>query len=222
MANAMRMVLIEYELWMKIGEKETLHRSTEKGKTIAYIVGKAEFPPQVEKAISEASAGEWFEVEQGPGDEKDPATTGTRNASLVKYFPVRQFLGVRRVDGRARMPQIGDVIGIESKPGTIIDIKASRVKVDFNPPLAGSHLRFRIRIEREVTSMKELIERIIAREYAPGTPEVKLEKEGPVVVIDASQVRDPSWDVARFRIVGALRDFEINTLKFVEEHSIPA
>lgn len=209
-----KMLLIEYEIWVAQDDgKERLHRSTE-GKTVDYVHGKTEgteFPPPVDKEMALTPVGEWCDVLVMPGDPEDPSTTGKRDPALTRWFEQRKFGGPRR-------PEVGDVVGVEGRKGTVLDIKAKRVKVDFNGPLDGRRVRFHVRVVKELKALEEIAEHVLAREYPRGTPKIKARDGGLEVTVNPAEFYGSSWEAARFRTVGTLGEFGVDRLTFVEEH----
>lgn len=69
---------------------------------------------------------------------------GLRDPQLIQYMPLSDF-------GAEFTPEVGQIIAFslpneEEAPGTVLDIEDGRVEVDFNHPLAGHEITFRVEI----------------------------------------------------------------------------
>jgi FKBP-type peptidyl-prolyl cis-trans isomerase SlpA len=71
---------------------------------------------------------------------------GLRDPELIQYMPRTDF------DGDFT-PEVGQIIAFalpngDEAPGTVVDVDEGRVEVDFNHPLAGHEITFRVEILR--------------------------------------------------------------------------
>jgi len=132
-------VKIEYEGSFENGE---IFDSSEKyGRALEFTVGKKQVIPGFENAVIGMEKEEEKEVTIQAKD-----AYGERNLNLVKKIPKIQFpeeqrdklkkgvmLGLATPDGR-QMPAI------------ISDVSENEVEIDFNHPLAGKTLKFKIKV----------------------------------------------------------------------------
>jgi FKBP-type peptidyl-prolyl cis-trans isomerase 2 len=110
-----------------------------KEKPLLIVFGKAVMIPGLKKLIEKMKKGEEKEVVLPPDE-----AFGKRIKDLVKVMPLRDF---------ARF-------GVDAKPGTVVhmdtnagrlygvvkSVSGGRVMVDFNHPLAGKKVRYKIRV----------------------------------------------------------------------------
>ena len=135
---------LEYEL-TEAGQNEVID-SNKGGAPLEFIMGKGQLIPGLEKAL----------VGMSEGDEQTitvPAAEayGERDDSAVEELPKEQFEGIDLQKGMSLygQGQQGETIQV-----TVVDFDDNTVKVDFNHPLAGKDLEFKVKIasERDATA----------------------------------------------------------------------
>jgi hypothetical protein len=101
-------------------------------------------------------------------------------------------------------------------------VSAGRVRVDYNPPLAGKSLRYKFTVTEEITDPVQKVRSFIELAYGQGRAEgFKIEPQGDTVTITLpdSCKYDQRWFVAKYRLVGDLRtNAGFLTTRFVEEY----
>lgn len=112
---------------------------------------------------------------------------GQRNQSLIKLVPMRQF----REAGMRPVP--GQVVNIDNTPAVIRSINSGRVIVDFNHPLAGVTLKYKIKVLDSADNLEGKV-KLLTEKYSIKTPQVKV--NGSDVEIDLG-VNEYSADRAR-------------------------
>jgi len=83
---------------------------------------------------------------------KSKEAFGERNSSLVKLIPTIVFRKQKI------SPRPGDVLDFDGKMGKILSISSGRNLVDFNNPLAGKDVEYKINVLRKVEGMDEKVE----------------------------------------------------------------
>ncbi|BBL45313.1 peptidyl-prolyl cis-trans isomerase [Nanobdella aerobiophila] len=84
---------------------------------------------------------------------------GSRDSNLVKIIPVSEFYN-RNIN-----PVINLVVNVDGSIGIVRSVNSGRVLVDFNHPYAGKDLLYVIKLNREVTDLKEKISGLLAIIY---------------------------------------------------------
>ena len=74
---------------------------------------------------------------------------GERNASLVKVIPLKLFLE------HQTYPQAGMTLNIDGNLTKIISVSGGRVVADFNHPLSGKVVHYKLIITKKITDIKE-------------------------------------------------------------------
>ncbi|HEY5538948.1 MAG TPA: peptidylprolyl isomerase [Thermoplasmata archaeon] len=219
---------IEYDVWVVGGgEQRTLHDTThadvakaadkydEKGAyvPVAVVVGKGRSLKGLDEALLGASVGDTKDVVIPP--EKG---AGERDPKLVRLIPMRDF------ERRDIEPEPGKEVAIDGRRGTITLVTAGRVRVDFNNPLAGRTLVYKVTVAKRAETEEERIRAVLDMDY--GLPEkfrifVKEGGEADVFLPDVCKT-DERWFVSKFRVVADLREFAgIAKVRFVEEYERP-
>ncbi|MGC9079678.1 MAG: FKBP-type peptidyl-prolyl cis-trans isomerase [Nanopusillaceae archaeon] len=84
---------------------------------------------------------------------------GERNPDLIKIIPISEFYK------RNIIPKENLVVNVDGMIGVIRSINSGRVLVDFNHFYAGKDLVYKIKLNREVTDLKEKIVGILSLAY---------------------------------------------------------
>ena len=84
---------------------------------------------------------------------------GERDPSLIKIIPISEFYK-RNINP---IPNL--VVNVDNMVGIVRSVNSGRVIVDFNHPYAGKDLLYVIKLNREVTDLKEKILGILSMTY---------------------------------------------------------
>jgi FKBP-type peptidyl-prolyl cis-trans isomerase 2 len=84
---------------------------------------------------------------------------GERDPSLIKIIPISEFYK-RNINP---IPNL--VVNVDNMVGVIRSVNSGRVVIDFNHPYAGKDLLYVIKLNREVTDLKEKILGILSITY---------------------------------------------------------
>lgn len=133
--NADTVVSIHYTL--KNGEGKVLDSSSG-GAPLVYLHGAGNIIPGLEQALEGKSKGAKFNIAIPPEQ-----AYGERMDGLVQSVPKEQFENPEKLKPGMRFqvqtPQGGMIL-------TIVEVKATEVVVDGNPPLAGETLHFDVEV----------------------------------------------------------------------------
>lgn len=91
---------------------------------------------------------------------------GLRDPAKIRLIPVR------RLRKKNITPYTGAQVEIDGKLGIIRSVGAGRVQIDFNPPLAGKTLIYKLTVKEHIKSQKEKAKALIHRRI----PSVNIEK----------------------------------------------
>ncbi|HEV8594255.1 MAG TPA: FKBP-type peptidyl-prolyl cis-trans isomerase [Thermoplasmata archaeon] len=216
---------LDYDLWVVgPGEAKTLHETThedvakaadkyDEKKSYAAIpvaVGHERLPKGLDEAILGLAVGETKEVVIPPGK-----GAGERDPKLVRLYPIREF-HKKEID-----PAPGLEVHLDGRHGTVMAVTAGRVRVDFNNPLAGRTLQYKVTITKRAETPEERIRGVLEMDYGLGDQFKIFVKEGGEADIFLPDVckTDERWFVSKFRVVADLREFAgIAKVRFVEEY----
>ena len=106
------------------------------------VIGGANLPPSLEKTVCEMTIGDLQKVRVPPEE-----AYGQRQKELLQTIDNQEIID--RVQ-----PKPGMVISLKTEkdgeevsiPATVIEVEGSQVTVDYNHPLAGHHLNYRVEL----------------------------------------------------------------------------
>jgi peptidylprolyl isomerase len=179
-------VLVEYTVRVKetgnivdttseeIARRENIYESGRVYGPVLVVIGKKWINEVVENAIREMNVGEEKTVEVPP--EK---AFGRRDPSKVRIIPLREF---RRRNISVR---VGDVVDFGGVKGIVKSISGGRVVVDFNHPLAGKTLIYKVKVVGKLEEISDKIKALAVRylqipgdeleiSYDPGNKRVEI------------------------------------------------
>ena len=131
----------------KIAEENKLDLSAEyKPKII--VAGQGFVIKGLDKAILEHKIGDEFEIELKPEN-----AFGNRNAQLIKLIPTRVFKKKNMIPSPGMEP--GMQVNIDGLLGIVRTTTGGRCIVDFNHPLAGKSVKYKVKIIKTITEKKE-------------------------------------------------------------------
>ncbi len=213
-------VYIDYEVWIKddsklydttkeeLAKEHEIHESSINYGPRAMIIGKEQTFRVVEDSLMKAEPGKEYEVEISPED-----AFGKRDAKLVELLPISRIirLGIT--------PDVGKEVEINGKKGIITFVTASRVRVDFNHPLAGKTLSYKYTIVKRAEKPEEKIRGIIDAYYGKGDEfEVKSGKALELKLPDICKY-DHRWHEMKYLIISDLREIlKPEKIVFIEEY----
>ncbi len=119
-------------------------------KPFVFCVGEKMFLEAIDDFLIGKEIGKQYELELEP--EK---AFGKRNPSLIKIIPLRLF------KQQQTMPQPGMVFNFDGQIGKVISVSGGRVITDFNNPLAGKTVIYKLRINRKITDKNEKAKALI-------------------------------------------------------------
>jgi FKBP-type peptidyl-prolyl cis-trans isomerase SlyD len=196
-------VLVDFEAWTDDGELFDTTRqdlALEEGwdveedelRPMPILLGGERVVPGFEQALLEAEVGEESEVEVPPVD-----AFGKHDDNRVRLYP-RSELEKRDIN-----LQPGAQVEIEGQRGQIVQTTASRVRVDFNHPMAGKTLEYEYEVLEIIEGDQEKLEALIALDYAVSKAEdfqVTVEDGEAIVTVPDEASFDSQWFMARHRL----------------------
>jgi FKBP-type peptidyl-prolyl cis-trans isomerase 2 len=146
-------VEIEYTGKTKEGEifdsniKEDLQKANLKtdSKPLVFCLGEGMFLKSIEEFLIGKDFGE-YSLDLSPDQ-----AFGKRNSALVQVFPAKTFK-----DNKIN-PIPGAIFSFDGKLAKIVSVSGGRIMVDFNNPLAGKDVHYKIKVIRKVEDINEKI-----------------------------------------------------------------
>lgn len=222
-------IAFDYELWVEGQDAlydTTMREAAEKAGVLEphahygpmhYVLGAGRLISGLEKALLAAPLGRPVDVTIPPTE-----AYGDRTSKMIETIPVHEFKK-NKVD-----PEPGAVIRYQNRRGLILTVGGGRVRVDFNPPLAGKTLRYRFTVRTVASSLADQVLGVLQMDY-PNSLEWTAHEEGEKNSATVSlRVPEPvsldaNWLPAKYRIVSDLRRFvPLARVRFVEEFRVAA
>lgn len=155
----------------ELAKKEGIFNEKQKYEPQLVIIGAQSVVPGVENELKKMKIGEEKEF-----DVAVDKAFGKRDFKLVKILSLTKFYQ-QKVN-----PVPGAFVNIDNKMCKIQSVSGGRVRVDFNHPLAGKDLHYKVKIVSQVTDVKEKLDGLLEMYGLPA--ETKLEKNKAVVKLD--------------------------------------
>lgn len=183
-------------------------------KPMVTILGSERLLKGLEEELKNAKVGEEKEVLLAPEN-----AFGKRDVNNVKVISYREAeRAFKDQEGKDAYPEVGRVVRIGDKYGKVVTVTAGRVVVDFNHPLAGKSIKYVYTVTEKIEKEEDKIKAIIQINFPKDTDKFMIEdgEEIEITIPDSAKI-DDSWPLAKFSIVGAIRQYVVNkTLIFKE------
>ena len=156
----------------------------EKGiyKPIPVIVGAGDVLKGIDDALVAMNPGEEKTITLEPKD-----AFGERNPELVALVPLQEF------KSRNMNPYPGMVVEVDGKYGRVQSASGGRVRVDFNPELAGRAIEYKLKVEMEIADKKEQLQALFEKYFAfldAKGVKIELHEESAQITIPSAQINE--------------------------------
>ena len=195
----------------KVAKKEDALVENRKYTPITVVVGEGRLVPGFEKDLKNAKIGKVTEIKIAPED-----AYGPRDTKLIETMSVSKF---RRTCPDAK-GYVGEELNIEGRPAILANVYGSRVRVDFNPGLAGKELIFKYTVKSVLKKPVDVIKALFTMEYpADEDFEVSVEKGVARIKLPERTKFDVNWFQAKYRVVAAIRkNSDVTDIEFLEHY----
>jgi FKBP-type peptidyl-prolyl cis-trans isomerase 2 len=226
-------VLLEYDLWSDTGGRtelvDTTHEDVARDAKIpipdgatfgprAHLVGGDEFPSSLEKAIVGAKVGETLDREFPPAE-----AFGERDPKLIELFSMHEISRLPEMRKDDAELDVGTVLTIGGRQGRVVTLTAARVRVDFNPRLAGRKITAKFHVVERVHAPAEQARALIELVYGRSKEfDVSVEDGTVTIKIPERSKFDFNWTAAKPRVIDRIRtQLKPQTIRVVEEYATP-
>ncbi len=127
-----------------VAKKNNLHRDNINYKPVIVCIGRKELVPGLDDFLAGKETNKEYEVELKPNE-----AFGEENAKLYRLVNAGKFLkqGIR--------PYPGLQLDLDNAFCTVKAVSGGRVMIDFNHPLAGKDIIYRVKVNRILESANE-------------------------------------------------------------------
>ena len=195
----------------KEAKKENALVENRKYAPITVVVGEGRLVPGFEKDLKKAKVGKVTEVKIAPED-----AYGPRDTKLIETMSISKF---RRTCPDAK-GYVGEELNIEGRPAILANVYGSRVRVDFNPGLAGKELVFKYTVKSILKKPVDIIKALFTMEYPNDDDfEVTVDKGIARIKLPERTKFDVNWFQAKYRVVAAIRkNSDVTDIEFLEHY----
>ena len=193
----------------EVAIKEGVFAKNKKYMAMVVVVGENELPEPLENALKEMNNGEEKTVRLSPEQ-----AFGKRSPELVAVAPLKEFRQ------RKIQPVPGLVVELDGRIGRVQSVSGGRVRIDFNHPLAGKEIEYKVKIEKVIEKPKEQLQALFEK-YFSSVPEKErsiTQKEGTVEVKISGKSAENLAHAKQLFAEKATKHIKgIEKLRFVEE-----
>lgn len=148
----------------ELAKRENIYEPSRLYGPVLIILGKNWLNQYVEEEITKMNENEEREFEIPP--EK---AYGARDPGKIKTFSSREF------QRRGYSVKVGDVVEIGGIRGVVKQISGGRITVDFNHPLAGKTLIYKIKVVKKLEDIVDKIKTLVSRHLRIPSGELNVE-----------------------------------------------
>ncbi len=228
------LVRIDYEVWAESGGKSEIVDTTSaevaqganwtgrKAEDLVpqpYEVGRGRFPPAMEKLIESLKVGATAEQEFAPNE-----AYGERDPKLIELFSIREVSRLPEMRKEGASLDIGTVLNIRGRKGRVLNVTPGRVRVDFNPDLAGKKIKVKFTVREKITDPSQVALAIVEMEYGHSKDfKVDISKEALTLTIPDRMKFDLNWHASKSSVVELVRKhLKPSSIRLVEEYKTPS
>jgi len=156
---------------VELAKKEKIFNPHARYGPAPVIVGAGFLVPGLDKLLLDMKVGEKRDAVIKPEE-----GFGQRNAAFVRTVPSKLF---------KQLPAPGQLVDFGNMRGRVQSVSAGRVRVDFNHPLAGKVLKYKLEVKEKIEGQKPQIDAIL--EFFGAKGDVRLEGKTATVVAKLPQ-----------------------------------
>lgn len=201
-----------YDTTLEERAKEAgIHQENAYYAPMRYVVGSGRLISGLEDALREAEVGKTTEVEIPP--EKG---YGERDPNRFETIPLKEFKK-SKVN-----PEPGMALTWRDQRGVVTTVGGGRVRVDFNPPLAGKTLTYKVTVRKVYTEPADRVKALLLMNYpSPDEPKVTMDGKTAVVTLPDVARYDPNWMRSKLGFLSSVRRHtDVDRVRLVEEHDM--
>ncbi|HIQ03278.1 MAG TPA: peptidylprolyl isomerase [Desulfurococcales archaeon] len=198
----------------EVAKKEKIYREDKVYEPLLVIIGEGRVVRGLEEELQKMNVGEEKEVEVEP-----KKAYGERDPSKVKMVSIREF------SRRGIVPKVGEIVEINGVPAVVRSITGGRVIVDFNHPLAGKTIVFKVKVLKKIDDELEKVKYLVHRRIrmAP-IAKIEVERKEKEIIIKLPRESYLAEDIqyAKQALAREIARYipGVSIIKFVEEYRV--
>ena len=173
------------------------------------MIGKNEIFQALEEEVKKMKPGEEKKIALKPEQ-----AFGIRKEELIGLVPLNEFRS-RKVE-----PKAGLIIQVDDRYGKVQSVSGGRVRVDFNPELAGKEIEYLIKLEEKIDQPEKIAKALIERFGSGLENQIKVEGNEIIITIKASKSNQQmaQFSIAKNLIAEELKASGLTKVKFIEDY----
>jgi len=159
----------------ELARKEGIHDPKQRYGPVLVIMGSGMTVPGVEKQLERMKPGEEREF-----DVPQEEAFGKREPRLIRILSLQKFYS-QKIN-----PVPGILVNIDGRNARVQSVSGGRVRVDFNSPLAGKNLHYRVKVVEHVRGAQKMASAMLSHygiravtAFSEGELTIKTEKKVP-------------------------------------------
>lgn len=182
----------------KVAKENALEAHAEFGPVIV-CVGENQVLKGVDNSLEGREIGDEYTLDVKPED-----AFGAKNGKLIQMVPTSKFLQQKI------QPMPGMQLNIDGILGTIKTVGGGRTLVDFNHPLAGKELSYKVKINRKIDGKKEQLVGYLKLVLATKDLEVEINDNKAKITLKSSIPKEAQEELkSKLReIISDIKDIE--------------
>jgi FKBP-type peptidyl-prolyl cis-trans isomerase 2 len=195
-----------------IAQKEGLATQNKNWGPIPIIVGSGEILPGLEESLTSLKVGESKKIVLEPSK-----AFGERNPQLVRVLPLSEFTKNKI------SPVPGTIVNANDMMGKVQSVSGGRVRVDFNPDLAGKKVEYDLKVVHHYTEGKDQLDALVKKAFpAWEKPHMKheggtVELQAPIKEMTQIQRNVPGFAKLVLDVVKGTKEVKVTTLFVAED-----
>ena len=193
---------------LETAKKEGLYEPNHVYKAVPVILGNGDVIPGLEEELLKMKAGEEKTVRI-----EAAKAFGERRAELVRVVPLKEF------HKHNVQPVPGLVVNVDNRYAKVQSVSSGRVRLDFNPELAGRAVEYKVRVEKQLSKPEEKVQALVEK-YFPLPEEKKAKakfKDGELeITLPGNLQKEVAVLKQVFTKVIQAHVKEVKNIKFVE------
>ena len=167
-------------------------------------VGNGELLKGLDSALNEMKSGESKTITL-----KAKEAFGERNLDLVKVLPLNEF----KKHNVSAVP--GTVVNVNDMHGRVQSVSGGRVRVDFNPELAGRDVEYELKVLKQFSTNEEKVQ-ALAQKHFMGWDKPNVKMTGEKIEVHATakelpfvQPREALFAKSAMEVIPAVKKVEV-------------
>ncbi|MFC1801304.1 peptidylprolyl isomerase [Nanoarchaeota archaeon] len=185
----------------KIAKENDLYNEKMKYGPITICVGENNILPGLDEFLEGKELNKEYTVELTAEN-----GFGKKDAKKIRLIPARAF---KKTDIH---PQVGLQVDIDNEIGTILRADSGRILVDFNHPLSGKDVVYKIKVNKEITEPKEKIEALM--KMSLNLPGIKVDvQDNKATITMPLEIPEPAQEPIKKKIIELTKVKEVTFSK---------